>query len=393
MSATPRSLRDEDPLSPRVLGALVVSLLTHLAVLGLVQVGNELHWWDARPFSIFRKVRITPEELARMREQQRRLEEQRQAEQPLLFVQVTQPSEEPPPAPKHYSSLSSRAANPETGQENQARIDGTQTRSIRTESAPQVATGRPTPPPQPEEPGPADASPPIPPAPTPPPPVETVARPVAPRLIEKAAEPARPAGLGELALARPEVRMPEEPKPSPPPEAKPEPEPEPPVETAVVSAPTPPVAPVTAPPPTPAPRARPRTVAEAKIRQALLAGEKMQQEGGVARKGPVQLDVKGVPFGAYDEMLIAAVQNRWFGLLEERRFAGGTIGRVVVTFKLHSDGSVRIVEPTESSVDPLMTGLCVRAIRDPSPYEKWPSDMLRMIGAPSREMRFTFFYN
>lgn len=397
MSATPRLHRDEDPLSPRILGALLVSLLAHLAVLGVIQVGNDLRWWDARPFSMFRKVRITPEEIVKIQEQQRRLEEQRQAEQPQLFVQVTQPSEETPPASKFYSSQSSRAANPDPGNRTEARIDGRQSRSIRTEDAPQIPTGRPTPPPQPEAPGPADASPPTPRTAVVPP-VEAVARPSAPpRLVEKAPEPARPRGLGDLALVQPEVR----PRPEPEPERRPEtpvrpdpaPRPEPTPRAEVDPSPAPPEVSPNAPPPAPAPRARPRTVAEAKLRQALLAGEKMQQEGGVARKGPVQLDVKGVPFGAYDEMLIAAVQNRWFSLLEERRFAGGTIGRVVVTFKLHSDGSVRIVEPTETSVDPLMTGLCVRAIRDPAPYEKWPSDMLRMIGAPSREMRFTFFYN
>ena len=145
--------------------------------------------------------------------------------------------------------------------------------------------------------------------------------------------------------------------------------------------------------PTPPPRARPRTVTEARLRQNLLAGEQMKQEGGVPRVGKVALDVRATGFGAYDEALIMAVQNRWFALLDERRFAGGTTGRVVVKFKLYSDGSVRIVEPTESTVDPLLESLCIRAVRDPAPYEKWPSDMLRMIGSNFREVRFTFYYN
>jgi len=146
-------------------------------------------------------------------------------------------------------------------------------------------------------------------------------------------------------------------------------------------------------PPTAPVRSRPKTVTEAKLRQSLLAGEKMRQDGGVRRKGPVALDVVGMEFGAYDEALAYAVQNRWFTLLDERRFAGGATGRVVVRFQLYADGSVRIVEPQESTVDQLLTSLCVRSIRDPSPFEKWPSDMLRMVGTNSREMRFTFFYN
>jgi hypothetical protein len=140
-------------------------------------------------------------------------------------------------------------------------------------------------------------------------------------------------------------------------------------------------------------RARPRTVTEAKLRQELLAGQKMRQEGGVERKGPVQVDAEGLPFGAYDEAMVGAVQNRWFALLEEQRYVGGVSGRVVVRFRLHSDGTVRSCEAAETNVDPLFTELCVRAVSDPSPYEKWPTDMLRMIGSNVREMRFTFLYN
>src|SRR4030095_13348267 len=122
-------------------------------------------------------------------------------------------------------------------------------------------------------------------------------------------------------------------------------------------------------------RARPRTVSEAKLRQNLLAGEKMRQDGGVARRGAPVLDVKGLPFGAYDEALVMAVQNRWFALLDERRFAGGVTGRVFISSRLHADGTVRECAASDTSVDPLFTSLCVRAISDPSPYEKWPSDM------------------
>ena len=39
-----------------------------------------------------------------------------------------------------------------------------------------------------------------------------------------------------------------------------------------------------------------------------------------------------------------------------------------------------------------MMYLCQRAVLDPAPFEKWPSDMRRIIGSDRREVRFTFYY-
>lgn len=390
MTSRRHATRDQDPLHQRLLGAFVVSLLAHLSVFGVARVGQQLQWWDAKALNLFQTVKITPEELEKLREQQRKAEEEREKQQPVMFIQVTQPSTEPPPEAKFYSSVSARAANPDPGREREAKIDGKQDQMARLADAPRIATGRPTPPPQPEAPGTADASPqsvsaPVPvPAPEPPPrPVPVTEPSPAPKLVEQRPEPARVPGLGELAMVRPEVRRPD---PVP-------------VEASAESAPAP-TPPVQAPPPTPAStqppreaRSRPRTVTEAKLRQELLAGQKMRQDGGVERKGPVQLDAVGRTFGAYDEALVGAVQTRWFALLDDRKYVGGAAGRVVVRFKLYADGSVRGCQAAETSVDPLFTELCVRAVSDPAPYEKWPVEMLRELGTNMREMRFTFLYN
>lgn len=377
-----------------MLAAFAVSLLAHLSLFGVVQLGNELNWWDSQPFSMFRKVRFTPEELARLKAEQQRRQETRE-QVPTLFVQVTQPSEDTPTETPFYSSLSSRAANPDPAEGDQPRIDGRQTQTLRTEDAPRVETGRPSPPPQDELPGTADASPQQPAQATPK--AEQVAPLEMPALVERAPEPTRQQGLGEIAI--PTVIPIPQVAPDPPPERVAEVVPPRPPDSQTIPQPAtpippPPVATVETATEPVVPRARPRTITEAKARQSLLAGEKMKQDGGVPRKGPVALDVKGMPFGAYDEALIMAVQNRWFALLDELKFAGGARGRVVVKFNLHADGSVRIVEPHESTLDDqLLTAMCVRAIRDPSPYEKWPSDMMRMLGTNMREMRFTFYYN
>ena len=377
MPTAPR--HDDESAGQRLLAAFAVSLLMHTTFFAVAQLGAQLNWWDAKPFAMFRKVRFTPEELAELQERQRRNQEQ----VPTIFVQVSQPSEDKPTETALYSSVSSRAANPDPTPGDQPKIDGRQTQTLRTEDAPRVPTGRPTPPAEREAPGTADASPQTAASRATPNP-EQVAKLEVPKLLERPPEPARSPGLGELALPTP-LPLPAPVVEAVPPEVAKPPEKPPEVVQKPVAEPG---------PDAPAPRARPRTVTEAKVRQSLLAGEKSKQDGGVNRKGPVSLDVKGVPFGAYDEALIMAVQNRWFALLDEQKFAGGARGKVVVKFNLHADGSVRIVEPHESTLDDmLLTALCVRAIRDPSPYEKWPSDMMRMIGSNMREMRFTFFYN
>lgn len=373
---------EDDTLSQRLAAAFLISLLAHTAFFGIIQIGNQLHWWDSSPFSIFRKTRLTPEDVARLKEQQRQLQQQAadKREQELIFVQVTTPDEEPPEATPYYSAASSRASNPEPGDSSRVAIDGKQTKILRTEDVPRViAEPRPTPPPP-------DLRTELTPAPKPPP-AETLSSPQVvqaemPVVAEKPAEPERQPGIGDLALLQPELASKPPPRDlAPPPSASTRPE------TPTVTEPPRPVTPAQ-----PQPRPRPRTVAEAKLQQALLAGEKMKQEGGVPRRGDVQLDVVGKPFGAYDQAVVLAVQNRWYTLIEQSRVAGGS-GRVIINFRLYSDGKVSIVEPTESEVDAFLESLCVRAVRDPSPYEPWPPAMLREVGRNYREIRFTFLYD
>lgn len=136
-------------------------------------------------------------------------------------------------------------------------------------------------------------------------------------------------------------------------------------------------------------RPKPRTLVEANA----LAGKKMKQEGGVKRRGPSALDVTATGFGKYDEAFIAAVQNRWFALLDNRNYAGEGTGKVTVRFLLHSSGSVSEMTLKEYTVDYTLALLCSSAIEDNTPYAVWPSDMRREIGADYREVTFTFFYN
>jgi hypothetical protein len=119
----------------------------------------------------------------------------------------------------------------------------------------------------------------------------------------------------------------------------------------------------------------------------------MKQEGGVKRSSrTASLNVIATGFGEYDAKLIAAVQNRWYDLIDGRNYAGMQAGKVKVRFHLNADGSISEVAFEESTVDLAWAMLCQSAIKDPAPYEAWPSDMRRKIGDSFREVTFTFFY-
>jgi len=141
-----------------------------------------------------------------------------------------------------------------------------------------------------------------------------------------------------------------------------------------------------------APADRPRTLAQARQQKNLLAGETMKQDGGVPRRGRVSLDVKATPFGSYDAAFIAAVQQRWYDLLDNSRLAQRS-GKVVLEFRLTHDGRITDMRVGENEVGDILSVLCQRAVTDPAPYAKWPSDMRRAIGKLYREVVFTFYYN
>ena len=137
---------------------------------------------------------------------------------------------------------------------------------------------------------------------------------------------------------------------------------------------------------------RPRTLAEAHM----LAGDKMKQEGGVKRRGLASLDVAGSPFGEYDDRIVAAIQQRWYYLLENETFQQNRVGTVVVTFRLYPDGHISDLRITQSDVGEVLGIVCMSAIRDPSPYDRWPEAMYRKnkidTGQDYRDCRMVFAY-
>lgn len=310
----------------------------------------------------------------------------------LTFVDVDPAlASEPPKEAKFYSAASTRAANPDTKIEsNIPKVDGKQTQMVKVLDVP-----KPLPP---AEPPPA----PNPKAPTPPPEAKTspepkpqpksIAQPAPPQKAEpKPLQPAPtpvPKPAGET-LPLPKAAPPSPPAPAPTQVAKPT--------VDFLGAPS---LSSSAAKPTPPPEpgeaetkiTRPRTVKEALARrtESGLVGEKMQQDGGVKNLGVSALDVRGMAFGAYDAAIIHAIQQRWYSLLESRPTPRG---KVIVEFRMHYDGRVTNMKINDADVGELYSLFCQKAVQDPSPYPRWPSDMRRQLQADHRDVRFTFYYN
>ena len=140
------------------------------------------------------------------------------------------------------------------------------------------------------------------------------------------------------------------------------------------------------------PRERPRTLKAAQAQQQ-LPGQQLQQEGGVRRQQLwSSLDVKATPFGEYDRAIVEAVTQHWYDLLDSRRFALDRSGKVILHFKLKSDGTVGEMKILANDTGTTLGYVCESAVQEAAPFAKWPVDMKRMIGANFREITFTFYY-
>jgi outer membrane biosynthesis protein TonB len=270
-----------------------------------------------------------------LRTQAARARTEPEQEPQLVFVQVdpSQAAAKAPKNAKYYSAQNSVAANPDAQADTETpMIDGKQTVVPKTENTP-----RPTP---------ATLQP-SPPKETPP-----------PAKNDQPSKPEEHAKPGDLAMLKPNDTP------------------------AKDASDTPPVE-----------RERPHTLAEAH----LLAGDKMKQDGGVKRRrASASLDVAGSPFGEYDDRIVAAIQQRWYDLLDNESITQNRVGTVVITFRLYPDGRVTDLRIEQSDVGDLLGYVCMSAIRDPAPYDRWPEVMYRKnkidTGQDYRDCRMVFAY-
>jgi TonB family protein len=130
---------------------------------------------------------------------------------------------------------------------------------------------------------------------------------------------------------------------------------------------------------------RPRTL-KAAMAQAL--------SGKIMRRAVTSnLDASATPFGAYDRAVVEAISQRWYDLLDARKYQTQASGNVTVSFNLQFTGQVSDTRITESTVSPELGFSCTQAINQSAPFAPWPSDMRRMVGAKYREVKFTFNFH
>ena len=317
--------------------ALALSLLIHFSVYGVWKMGQHFRWWEHQATWLLDwKKKLAPKLSPRL-PVNAAAPAPAPREIPLTFVEVD-PAVATPDAPKdakYYSAQSSRAANPDPAMESVPKIEGRQNKVVRLEDVPKPG-------PQPLQPS------------LPPPPDKQPEQP----------KPKPSEVPGDLAKVKPEeIKRPSDGQ----------------ADAGLGQAPV-------------VPKERPRTLAAARQQKGMLVGEKMKQDGGTNKRGRLAVDVTGTSFGSYDAALVAAVQQRWYDLLESQQFAQRS-GKVILEFRLHSDGRISELRVDGNEVGEILGWICQRAIRDPSPFGQWPNDMLRTIGKNYREVQFTFYYN
>ena len=334
------SLRFSRRESARLIAAVLLSLLVHFGAWSTYETGNKRGWWQKFHLAAWLQA-------AKQFPLQAQLAHQNDA---TIFVDVSHADVDAPVRAKYYSNRSSRAANPDASNADAPKINGTQKDVPKTEDVPEPvkkAEPKAEPPPKTED------------APK-------------PTQLQPSMPPPQP---------RPQLEPTEAPESVPPPG---ETDPLPPRNIPPLN--PPPAATQSSPP-------RPRTLRQALAQKDQLPGQQMQQPGGVSRqKLWSSLDVKATPFGEYDRAIIEAVSQRWYDLLDNRRFAQDRSGKVILRFKLKPDGTIFEMETAENTVGELLGYLCHEAIEEAAPFAKWPPDMVRMIGANYREITFTFYY-
>lgn len=139
---------------------------------------------------------------------------------------------------------------------------------------------------------------------------------------------------------------------------------------------------------------RPRTIKEAMARRNLqsLPGNNTNQNGEVKRRLELcSFDAKATPFGAYDAAMVEVISQRWYALLDERSYTNATPGKVVLKYRLHSDGKITDLEVAVNTVSDQLSLVAQKAVTDPAPYAAWSAEMRGTCGEV-RTLQFTFYY-
>lgn len=106
-----------------------------------------------------------------------------------------------------------------------------------------------------------------------------------------------------------------------------------------------------------------------------------------------------VPSGIkiYDNIAISEIEKQWQKILN-RAITGTNAqsGEVVISFELHSDGSISDTRVVKSNVNEKETEICRMAISNAAPFRAWPEKMKEIVvkgtGLDHRDLQFNFRY-
>jgi hypothetical protein len=95
---------------------------------------------------------------------------------------------------------------------------------------------------------------------------------------------------------------------------------------------------------------------------------------------------------AYDRTLFTKIEHRWDDYLSAKQLTPHKPGKVVVRFKLHSDGSISDLTTIEKT-DSLYELVCLKTVTTSAPFPKWPDEMHKLVQKDYRDIVFTFYYD
>lgn len=93
----------------------------------------------------------------------------------------------------------------------------------------------------------------------------------------------------------------------------------------------------------------------------------------------------------YDARMAKRILKNWLELSNNSDINFNS-GKIVVSFVLHSDGTVTDTDITVNNVGYLPGMTCVEAVLKSSPFPKWSSEMVKKLGDHC-DVAFTFNYH
>jgi hypothetical protein len=101
--------------------------------------------------------------------------------------------------------------------------------------------------------------------------------------------------------------------------------------------------------------------------------------------------VKITTFSNYDEIVVGRITDAWYKILESQNDEPDQNSKIIMKFKLHSDGTISNIKTIRNDCGFPFHYYCVRAIKKSAPFPKWTPEMVKKLGTYI-DVQFTFEY-